>query len=102
MDACLCSIARRREQARDSVDSQGPDPDDGRVSWLRVTASGQRLLDRAREVALNDFDAALTGWSREDRRTLAELLRRLQRALLEAEVDEAGWSKPRTAARVQA
>ena len=77
------------------------DPSDGRIAWLRVTASGQRLLDRARDVALNDFDAALTGWSSEDRRTLAELLGRFRQALLEAEVDESGWSKPRAGAKVE-
>jgi len=76
------------------------DGDDGRVSWLRVTASGQRVLDRARDVALNDFDAALIGWSSDDRRTLGLLLTRLRKALLDAEVDASGWSKPRATAKV--
>jgi DNA-binding MarR family transcriptional regulator len=91
----LAALAERGFVQRDA------DPDDGRVSWLRVTAAGQRLLDRARDVALNDFDAALTGWSRDDRRALGELLTRLREALLDAEVDEAGWSKPRAAAKVR-
>jgi DNA-binding MarR family transcriptional regulator len=77
------------------------DPHDGRVAWLRVTPSGQRVLDRARQVVLNDFDAALSGWTADDRRTLGGLLRRLQEALLAAEVDDAGWSRPRTPARVR-
>lgn len=77
------------------------DPDDGRVSWLRVAPAGQDLLDRARDVVLNDFDAALTGWSADDRRTLGQLLTRLRAALLAAEVDEAGWSRPHAAARVR-
>ena len=77
------------------------DPEDRRVAWLRVTAAGQRLLDRARDVVLHDFDAALAGWSSADRHTLAALLARLREALLEAEVDEAGWSKPRAAAKVE-
>jgi DNA-binding MarR family transcriptional regulator len=78
------------------------DPADGRVSWLRVTPAGQRLLDRARDVVLHDFDAALTGWSTADRRTLGELLTRLRERLLAAEVDEAGWSKAPEGATVQA
>jgi hypothetical protein len=67
-----------------------------------VTPAGQRLLDRARDVVLHDFDAALTGWSTADRRTLGELLTRLRERLLAAEVDEAGWSKAPEGARVQA
>ncbi len=77
------------------------DPDDGRVSWLRVAPEGQRVLDRARDVVLHDFDAALSAWTADDRRTLAELLTRLREALLQAEVDEGGWSKPPAAARVR-
>ena len=65
---------------------------DRRVAWLSVTPSGQRLLDRARDVALHDFDVALADWSATDRRTLGELLERFRASLLAAEVDESGWS----------
>jgi DNA-binding MarR family transcriptional regulator len=68
------------------------DGNDRRVAWLEVTGEGQRLLDRARDVALHDFDVALAGWSDADRRMLAELLARLRSSLLANEVDEAGWS----------
>jgi DNA-binding MarR family transcriptional regulator len=68
------------------------DGNDRRVAWLEVTGEGQRLLDRARDVALHDFDVALADWSDADRRMLAELLARLRASLLANEVDEAGWS----------
>jgi DNA-binding MarR family transcriptional regulator len=65
---------------------------DRRVAWLKVTPAGQRVLDRARDVALHDFDVALADWSAADRRTLGRLLERLRASLMEAEVDESGWS----------
>ena len=65
---------------------------DRRVAWLEVTAAGQRVLDRARDVVLNDFDVALGDWTAADRRTLGGLLDRLRTSLLAAEVDESGWS----------
>lgn len=77
------------------------DEHDRRVVWLELTPTGRRLLDRARDVALNDFDAALADWTQADRTRLAMLLDRFRYALLQAEVDEAGWSKPRAAARVR-
>jgi hypothetical protein len=45
-----------------------------------------------REVWLEDFDAALSDWSPQDRRLLGELLERFRKALLEARTDETGWS----------
>jgi DNA-binding MarR family transcriptional regulator len=74
------------------------DRSDRRVAWLQVTPSGQRVLDRARDVALHDFDVALAEWTDEDRRTLGTLLARLRTSLLDAEVDETGWSVRRRAA----
>jgi DNA-binding MarR family transcriptional regulator len=65
---------------------------DRRVAWLRVTVTGQRLLDGARDVVLHDFDVALGDWSTDDRRQLADLLDRLRRDLLTVEVDASGWS----------
>ena len=68
------------------------DPDDRRVGWLEITAKGRKLRERLREVALNDFDVALSDWSSTDRSRLAELLDRLRVALLDAQVDESGWA----------
>lgn len=70
---------------------------DRRVAWLTVTDAGRDLLDRARDVALHDFDVALADWSATDRRTLGELVERFRTALLAAEVDESGWSVQRPA-----
>jgi len=72
--------------------TRAADRADRRVAWLTVTPSGQILLDRARDVALHDFDVALAEWPPDDRRRLGELLERLRRSLLAAEVDESGWS----------
>lgn len=79
-----------------------PDADDRRIAWLAVTPAGQRLLDRARDVALHDFDVALSDWSAEDRRALGTLVERLRRSLLAAEIDESGWSIRRRAAKISA
>ena len=80
--------------------TRSADGTDRRVAWLSVTPEGQRLLDRARDVALHDFDAALTGWSSSDRRSLATLLERLRVSLLDGEVDDSGWSVRRNASPV--
>jgi DNA-binding MarR family transcriptional regulator len=72
------------------------DSRDRRVAWLSSTQAGRALLDRVREVSLNDFDVALAGWSARDRRLLAELLDRFRIGLLETEADETGWSVRRT------
>ena len=53
---------------------RGADPEDGRRSVLSLTTRGHRLLagvHRARRVAV---EAALAGWSPEDRQTFARLL----------------------------
>lgn len=82
--------------------TRSADTVDRRIAWLRVTAPGQQVLDRARDVALHDFDAALSGWSTADRSQLASLLERLRRALVSAEVDESGWSVRHDGATVAA
>jgi DNA-binding MarR family transcriptional regulator len=68
------------------------DPADRRAARLAITAKGRRLLDRVREVPLNDYAVALSDWSDTDRATLAELLDRLREGLLRTRVDESGWS----------
>jgi DNA-binding MarR family transcriptional regulator len=76
------------------------DAGDRRVAWLDVTRSGQRLLDRARDVALHDVATAVSEWTAEERQALGELLDRLRRSLLENDVDESGWSVRRPTAKI--
>lgn len=75
------------------------DPADGRSSLIAMSAEGARLRSRVRAVARNDYDAALADWSDDDRQQLAHLLDRFRQALLAAEVDDHGWSRPREASR---
>lgn len=88
------STASRHVKALEDLGlvERSTDAADRRVAWLEVTAAGRRILDRARDVALNDFDAALADWSPADRARLAELLERFRRDLLAVEVDDSGWS----------
>ena len=71
-----------------------PDPDDGRISRLTVSATGRSVLARIEEIARHDFEAALANWSDDDRAHLAVLVDRLRRDLLELRTDETGWSVP--------
>jgi DNA-binding MarR family transcriptional regulator len=68
------------------------DPADRRAARLAITPKGRRLLDRVREVPLNDYAVALGDWSAADRVTLAQLLDRLREGLLRTRTDETGWS----------
>ncbi len=68
------------------------DPADARIARLRVTRAGERALERARDVMLNDYRVALRDWSRADRDRLAELLEVLRDDLLRTRADESGWS----------
>lgn len=68
------------------------DPSDRRVARLTITARGRRLLDRVREVSLNDFKVALGDWSAADRARFAALLDRFHDGLLRVQVDDTGWS----------
>jgi DNA-binding MarR family transcriptional regulator len=72
--------------------TRSADPDDRRVARVAVTASGRRVLDRARAVALNDYAVALDDWSPRDRAQLADLLDRFRTSLLATEPDESGWA----------
>lgn len=72
--------------------TRGTDPADRRSARLAVTPKGRRLLDRVRDVSLNDYSVALGDWSGADRATLAALLDRLHVALLHTRADESGWS----------
>ncbi len=68
------------------------DTGDRRVVWLSVSTKGRRLLQRMRDVALNDYDVALSDWSSRDRARLGALLERLRVDLLAVRVDSEGWS----------
>jgi len=81
-----------------NLDAQGlidrrPDPSDRRSALITLSDKGTVLLDRVRAIALNDYEAALSSWSIEDRSALATLLERLRDDLMSVEVDDRGWSK---------
>lgn len=63
---------------------------DRRVVRLTVTARGRRLLQRARDVTLNEYEVALSDWSPRDRALLAALLGRLRGELLHTRADSSG------------
>jgi DNA-binding MarR family transcriptional regulator len=74
--------------------TRSSDAADGRIARLTTTAKGRKLLDRVREVSLNDFDVVLRSWSETDRTRFAQLLDRFREELLRGSVDERGWSVP--------
>ena len=100
----VSDVARRLEVDQSTVSRQirpleeqglverSSDGEDGRVSWLRLTSAGERVLGQVRAVFLNDFAVALDDWPSEDRVRLGELLERFRADLLAAQVDEKGWS----------
>jgi DNA-binding MarR family transcriptional regulator len=53
---------------------RGADPDDGRRSVLALTARGARVLAEGHRTRRAAVEAALAGWSDEDRQTFARLL----------------------------
>jgi DNA-binding MarR family transcriptional regulator len=54
---------------------RGGDPDDGRRSVLSLTRSGARVLAEGHRARHEAVEAALAGWSGEERETFARLLR---------------------------
>ncbi len=68
------------------------DPADARIARLRTTRAGERALERAREVMLNDYRVALRDWSRADRVRLASLLAAIRDDLLRTRAVDSGWS----------
>lgn len=74
---------------------RAPAPDDRRSNVISLSAAGRRFLERVREVARHDYDAALADWSDAEREAFALMLDRFRRALVAAEVDDRGWSKPK-------
>jgi len=95
LDVDQSTISRQvRPLEEQGLLTREPDPDDGRISWLTVSPRGAALLARIESVARNDFDAALAGWSADDRARLAELVDRLRHDLLQLRTDDTGWSIP--------
>jgi DNA-binding MarR family transcriptional regulator len=57
---------------RDSLVARDPDPDDGRVVWIRATAKGARILYAARDRRVATLTADLAALDRSDLTLLAE------------------------------
>jgi DNA-binding MarR family transcriptional regulator len=57
------------------------DPADGRASLVRVTESGQTILDRSRERWLTELTKMLAHWNEADRTEFARLFIRLNEAM---------------------
>lgn len=92
------STVSRQVQALEShgLVERSPDPADRRSSVISLSTTGRQCLERVRAVAHHDYDAALAGWTDDERATFAAMLDRFRQALVEAEVDDRGWSKART------
>ncbi|MFG2001279.1 MarR family winged helix-turn-helix transcriptional regulator [Spirillospora sp. NPDC048911] len=54
-----------------------PDPDDRRAQRIRLRDSGREAVECLRAVGRRWMDEALSGWSGEERRLLAELVNRM-------------------------
>ncbi len=57
------------------------DPDDGRVSLIRITPSGQDTLDRVMAAHRDRLERLLEGWADDDVRHFATLLERFSASL---------------------
>lgn len=69
-----------------------PDVADRRAARLTVTQAGRRMLRRLRDVALNDYDVALSDWEPAERARLGAMLERLRADLLRTHADASGWA----------
>jgi DNA-binding MarR family transcriptional regulator len=69
----------RLEQA--GLITRQPDPGDRRGTLIALTAAGRRLIDSATEAHLENERRLLDALSADDRRRLADLLRKLQLGL---------------------
>lgn len=68
-----------KELERDGLVKRRPDPADSRVSMLQATAKGRRIMNRGRGLRLTRLAEDLSGLEREERRTLAEAAKILQK-----------------------
>ena len=71
-------VARLLRQLEDGgLVDRSRNQDDGRMTVVEATASGQEIFDRMREVIWRHMRRALSGWPAEDVSNLAALLDRL-------------------------
>jgi len=61
----------------DALVTRTADPHDRRVSRLKLTRQGQRMLERLRRAKRQHMEALFTGWRPAERHELAVLLHRL-------------------------
>lgn len=66
------------------------DPDDRRKSWLTITADGDEMLHRLQHVATQWYEVAISQWTADEQRTLADALARFRRDLQRLEFDGEG------------
>ena len=75
-----------------------PDNTDRRAMTLSITTAGRTLCERVREAAAEQWEVVLSGWSPDDRRLLAELLRRVRTDVVDLvadfRADGGTWSLP--------
>lgn len=66
-----------RQLENDGYVIRVPDPDDRRAQRVQITEAGLTAVDRIREAGRRGIGMALTDWSTEDLRQLADLFHRL-------------------------
>jgi DNA-binding MarR family transcriptional regulator len=81
------------------VRSTGDSPDK-RVARFSLTDAGRQILSNVHAVGEHDLEVALTGFSADDRRDLADLLERLREAMVSARMDANGVAIPGEAAAI--
>jgi DNA-binding MarR family transcriptional regulator len=66
---------------QDGLVERRPDPRDGRGTVIEPTETGLKQVDAVRAARRELYDRVLTGWSDDDRETLATMLSRLTQAM---------------------
>jgi DNA-binding MarR family transcriptional regulator len=82
---------------KDGLLERRADPEDGRASLLVPTSKAQAVLADHDDIRIEHFTRMLTGWSEEDLRRFAELLRRFTTDYDNANHD---WIKTRISSHV--
>lgn len=76
------TITRQVQSAeRDGLLERLPDPGDGRVSLIRLTPLGTRVLEAVRERRRSALDSVMSTWATTERADLARSLTRLNDAM---------------------
>jgi DNA-binding MarR family transcriptional regulator len=84
------TVTRKVQQLeRDGMVVRQTDPDDRRVSRIRLTPAGHRTIERMRRARRVWLEQVLHDWGDDDLSTLADLLSRFAENL-EQDLDEAG------------